>query len=250
MAAAKKPKPKPPRKPEEVWYDVHKHPEGTPGGMGLSPEHHLRNRGWKAHEIHGATSKTIRYHNPKHPDFMIAYGGGSGTKPDHNFRITYVGTNPNIPKVHRAYSVAEAMNKVEELHQMNAGHVVLPMTHGAATGVPGTAPYKPSVAQQPYVNKQNLFVPPVPPKTRRDMTKDDYFPIGDLDTAYPTKPDKESDWEQQPQLNEIKPPVTKVPRPGPRVLRPGVPVAPKPKPRYSKVTAVLEIAERDTWEEA
>lgn len=132
LAAATKTKTPKVRKPEEVWYDVHKHPEGVPGGMGKSPEHHLRNRGWTAHEINGSTSKTIQYHNPKHPDFVISYGGGSSTKPDHNFRVLYMGTNRNIPKVHRAYSVADAMNKVEELHQLQSGMVVQPMTHDSA----------------------------------------------------------------------------------------------------------------------
>src|SRR6478609_1625977 len=75
-ATKRKPAKKKPRKPEEVWYDVHKHPEGTPGGMGKSPEHHLRNRGWSPYEIHGAASKTIQYHNPSFPDFMVSYGGG------------------------------------------------------------------------------------------------------------------------------------------------------------------------------
>lgn len=130
--AAKPTKPKV-RAPEEVWYDVHKHPEGVPGGMGKSPEHHLRGRGWNGHEINeGSGKKTIQYRNQKHPDFVISYGGGTSTKPDHNFRVLYMGTNTNIPKVTRSYSVAEAMNKVEELHQLHNGLVVQPMTHAAA----------------------------------------------------------------------------------------------------------------------
>lgn len=129
-----KPKAKIPkvRAPEEVWYDVHKHPEGVPGGMGKSPEYHLRNRGWTGHEINGAGSKTMQYRNHEHPDFVVSYGGGTPQKPDHNFRVLYMGGNTNIPKVTRAYSVAEAMNKVEELHGLHNGLVVQPMTHGAA----------------------------------------------------------------------------------------------------------------------
>lgn len=132
MAEAKPKAPKV-RAPEEVWYDVHKHPEGVPGGMGRSPEHHLRGRGWSGHEINeGSGKKTIQYRNMKHPDFVISYGGGTSTKPDHNFRVLYMGVNTNVPKVTRAYSVAEAMNKVEELHQLHNGLVVQPMTHDAA----------------------------------------------------------------------------------------------------------------------
>ncbi len=161
-AAAKKPKP--PRKPEEAWYDVHKHPEGVPGGMGKSPEHHLKNRGWKGHEINeGSGKKTIQYRHQDYPNFVISYGGGSGTKPDHNFRILHMGINSNVPKVTRAYSVAEAMNKVEELHGLNNGLVVQPMTYGAAV-------------------------------EWRDMTDHDHHPIGAPDPEFPTKPDAESDW--------------------------------------------------------
>lgn len=123
------------RAPEEVWYDVHKHPAGVPGGMGKSPEHHLRARGWTGHEINeGSGKKTIQYRNLKHPDFVVSYGGGTPQKPDHNFRVLYMGGNTNIPKVTRAYSVAEAMNKVEELHGLHNGLVVQPMTHGASVG--------------------------------------------------------------------------------------------------------------------
>lgn len=124
---------KKPRKPEEVWYDVHKHPEGVPGGMGKSPEYHLRNRGWNGHEINeGSGKKTIQYRNHNFPDFVVSYGGGTSTKPDHNFRVLYMGTNRNIPKVHNTYSVADAMNKVEELHKLQSGLVVQPMIHDSA----------------------------------------------------------------------------------------------------------------------
>lgn len=224
------------RKPEEVWYDVHKHPEGVPGGMGRSPEHHLRGRGWRSHEIHGATNKTIQYHNPKYPDFVISYGGGSGTKPDHNFGITYLGTNTNVPKKHRAYSVAEAMNKVEELHQLQAGHIVLPMTHAAySTRVP-------SVSSQPSVSQQGTYVAPVLPKMRRDMNHDPHdHPIGPPEIDLPTQPDRASDWpkKQKPQVQEIKPPVPKS-KPKP---------AAAPKPTTTK-QQTLKYGVRETWEEA
>lgn len=136
--AKSKLKPKPPRKPEEIWYDVHKHPSGVPGGMGKAPEHHLRNRGWNGHEINeGSGKKTIQYRNHKYPDFVISYGGGTSQKPDHNFRVLYMGTNANVTKIHRAYSVAEAMDKVEELHRLDTGLVVQPMIHGAAVAHTG-----------------------------------------------------------------------------------------------------------------
>jgi hypothetical protein len=163
------------RAPEEVWYDVHKHPEGVPGGMGKSPEHHLRGRGWTSHEINGSTNKTIQYHNHKYPDFVISYGGGSAEKPDHNFRVLYLGTNHHVPKVNRAYSVAEAMNKVEELHQLHNGLVVQPMTHGAAQ----------SQQKQPA----QPVLPSVPPPAKpRDMTKADAYP------QFPDQPEKGRNW--------------------------------------------------------
>jgi hypothetical protein len=223
-ATKKKPKPKPPRKPEEVWYDVHKHPEGVPGGMGKSPEHHLRNRGWTSREIHGATSKTMQYHNPSFPDFVISYGGGTSTKPDHNFRVLYMGTNRNVPKVHHTYSVADAMNKVEELHSMQSGHVVLPMTHGA------------SLATQPNVSENNTFVATPQPKRRRDMNKDDAHPIGPPPTytneRFPTRPDEHSDWVEPKQLQEIPDPPKATPK------------------KQSRVGAVYQRADQESWEEA
>jgi len=191
------------RKPEEVWYDVHKHPAGVPGGMGKAPEHHLRQRGWSGHEINeSAGRKTIQYRNHQYPDFVVSYGGGTSQKPDHNFRVLYLGTNANIPKITRSYSVAEAMNKVEELHQLQSGLVVQPMTHGAA-----------SLATQPNVTRDYTFVAPIPKKRRRDMTKDEFHPIGAPDPEFPTSPDKESDWrEPQKQLQEIPDP----PKPKPK----------------------------------
>lgn len=214
LAATKRKPTKPKvRKPEEVWYDVHKHPDGVPGGMGKAPEHHLRARGWNPHEINeGSGKKTIQYRSHDFPDFVLSYGGGSSQKPDHNFRVLYMGTNRNVPKVTRAYSVAEAMNKVEELHQLHlSGFVVQPMTHGAM-----------SLATQPYVTRDNTFVAPVPKKRRRDMSVDDFHPIGKIEREFPTKPDQESDWTQ---LKEIPDP-------------------PKPKKK-----SALELAEQPTWEE-
>lgn len=194
---ATKTKPKKQRKPEEIWYDIHKHPEGISGGMGKSPEHHLRNRGWRGHEINeSAGRKTIQYRNSDHPDFVISYGGGSSTKPDHNFRVMYMGTNPHIPKVNSVYSVADAMNKVDELHALHNGMVVMPMTHGAGVAPP--------VRTTKQLKEE---VTPGRPKKFQDMTKDDYYPIGDPadlngGRQYPTKPDSEEDWYQ---LKEIEP---------------------------------------------
>lgn len=191
LAATKaKPKPKPPRKPEEVWYDVHKHPEGTPGGMGKSPEHHLRNRGWRGHEVNeGSGKKTIQYRHQDYPNFVISYGGGSGTKPDHNFRILHMGINTNIPKVTRAYSVAEAMNKVEELHGLGHGLVVQPMTHGAAVA-------------QPLGPEDIPDVPKIPDAPQRDMDNADAFP------DFPSKPVNGSGWndKHEYQLHQIPAP--------------------------------------------
>lgn len=208
LAATKAKKPAKPRKPEEVWYDVHKHPEGVPGGMGRAPEHHLRNRGWSPHEINeGSGKKTIQYHNPNFPDFVVSYGGGTGSKPDHNFRVLYMGTNRNIPKVHRAYSVAEAMNKVEELHGLQHGMVVQPLTAVQA-----------SLASQPNVTQNGVFVATPQPKRRKDMNDDDGdHPIGPPKVDFPTRPDEASDWT---------------------------------KPRKSRVAAVMELAMRESWEEA
>lgn len=215
--AKKKPKE---RKPEEVWYDVHKHPAGVPGGMGKSPEHHLRNRGWSGHEINeGSGKKTIQYRNAKHPDFVISYGGAASTKPDHNFRVLYMGGNKNIPKVTRAYSVAEAMNKVEELQQLEGGLVVQPMTHGAA------AQTTPSLKVPPIEEDSTTYGAPWLPEDRRDMTKDLGHPIGYEEPKYPTTPDSQSDWTQ---VQEIKPPK---------------PVKDKPAG-----TKVYGLALRDSWE--
>lgn len=289
--AAAKPK-KTPKKldPEEIWYHVHKHPEGVAGGMGKSPEHHLRNRGWSSHEIHGSSSKTIQYRNHKYPDFVISYGGGSSTKQDHNFRVMYMGANANIAKVHRAYSVAEAMDKVEELHKMSNGLVVQPMIYSSSElnfdGWPfaevnedgqlqcpsckstdlwnrdfrmykhepdlgckcgerlhspdhvtedwersGDAftpdPVKmehwaasptadnPTMAQQPNIALDNTFRAPVMEPTRPDMTEDDYHPIGKPKTEFPTRPDKETDWQNpKPQLKEIPDPPPIKPKKG------------------------------------
>ncbi len=202
MAETKK-KPAKPREPEQVWYDVHKHPAGVPGGMGKSPEHHLRGRGWSGHEINeGSGKKTIQYRNHKYPDFVISYGGGTSTKPDHNFRVMYMGVNANIPKVNNTYSVADAMNKVEELHQLQSGLVVQPMTHGAAT-----APKAKTTTPKPQSNisQQNTFVAPDQPSTVPDMTDDDAYPIGPPKVTFPTKPDPEKDWpeKQKPQLKQI-----------------------------------------------
>lgn len=216
-AATKAKKPKPPPKPEEMWDYVHRHPEGVPGGMGKAPEYHLRNRGWSSHEIHGATNKTIQYHNPSYPDFVISFGGANSTKPDHNFGITYMGTNTNIPKKHRAYSVAEAMNKVEELHQMQAGHVVLPMTHDSAV----TTPLPPSLQR----NQPGTSVPKTPKP--RDMDKADSYP------DFPSKPEGVSDaWNDrhEKQLQEI---------PDPPIDHP---------PRHQVQASLLDWARRESWE--
>lgn len=201
-------KPKPPRKPEERWYDLHKHPEGVAGGMGLSPEHHLRQRGWNGHTINeGSGHRTIQYRNHDHPDFVISYGGGTSQKPDHNFRVLYLGTNRNIPKVHHTYSVAEAMNKVEELAGMESGHTVMPMTAVTAATAPAakTTTPKPSVAQLPAVTQQGTFDAPAKPKQQRDMgTNDNAHPIGPPEIDLPTPP-REVDWhkKQGPQVEEI-----------------------------------------------
>ncbi|HEY6019324.1 MAG TPA: hypothetical protein VIY48_05295 [Candidatus Paceibacterota bacterium] len=205
------------RKPEEVWYDVHKHPEGVPGGMGKSPEHHLRGRGWQGHQINeGSGKKTIQYRNTKHPDFVISYGGGSSTKPDHNFRVLYMGTNANIPKVTRSYSVAEAMNKVEELHDLHNGLVVQPMTYGAAIQPPNMIP--PSRQKQP-----GGVIRPAKP---RDMTEADAYP------DFSEQPEKSRNWwnpEHRYQIHEI----------------------PDPPPFRAKETTktsyVFEIANREDW---
>jgi len=199
QAAAKRKPAKPKvRKPEEVWYDVHKHPSGTPGGMGKSPEHHLRNRGWNGHEINeGSGKKTMQYMNHDFPDFVISFGGGSSTKPDHNFRVLYIGTNSNIPKITRAYSVAEAMNKVEELQKLEGGMIVQPMTHDAAAAVqPSTQkPVKPR-------NPKDVASDGLP-----DMNLDNAFPIGPPPKDFPSTPDKESDWRvpTKPKEPEKKP---------------------------------------------
>jgi len=175
-ATKAKPKPKPPRKPEEVWYDVHKHPEGVPGGMGKSPEHHLRNRGWRGHEINeGSGKKTIQYRHQDYPNFVISYGGGSGTKPDHNFRILHMGINSNVPKVTRAYSVAEAMNTVERLHGLNNGLVVQPMTHDSAVA-------------QPLGPSEIPDVPQIPDAPHRDMDVADNYP------DFPSQPTHTERW--------------------------------------------------------
>lgn len=218
LAAAKKPKPKKPRKPEEVWYDVHKHPEGVPGGMGKSPEHHLKNRGWSGHEINeSAGRKTIQYRNHEHPDFVISYGGGTSQKPDHNFRVLYMGTNTNIPKVTRSYSVAEAMNKVEELHQLQSGLVVQPMIHGAGIG------------SLPNISQHGTFVAPTLVKPRNMNEDDNDHPIGHEPPDFPTRPDQAQDWTKpQVQVKEIK----------------------EPKPAPKKAVSVFQRAEQNTWEEA
>lgn len=229
--AATKPKPKPPRKPEEVWYDVHKHPEGVPGGMGKSPEHHLRGRGWKGHEINeGSGKKTIQYRHHDYPNFVISYGGGSGTKPDHNFRILHMGVNTNIPKVTRAYSVAEAMNKVEELHGLNSGLVVQPMTHDSAVA-PAAKTTQPGQTQQ-WLTPAGVRRP----RNRKDMNNDfaDH-PIGIPDKDFPTSPDKAADW-----VDPIKPP-------NPYSNRAPMDTSVKKK-ETSKISA-LQIAQRVTWED-
>ncbi len=206
MAAAKS-KPKKPRKPEEIWYDIHKHPEGVPGGMGKAPEHHLKARGWMSHEINEASGKkTIQYRSHDFPDFVLSYGGGSGSKPDHNFRVLYLGTNRNVPKVTRSYSVAEAMNKVEELHALQSGHVVVPMVHDASS----PTAVVPSIAGQDQITRNKTFVAPQQKKRRQDMSVDDFYPIGkprkDVQNPFPTRPDEESDWvEPKMQVQEIKP---------------------------------------------
>ena len=190
-----------PRKPEEVWYDVHKHPEGTPGGMGKSPEHHLRNRGWNGHQINeGSGKRTMQYRNHKHPDFVISYGGGSPTKPDHNFRVLYMGTNKNVPKVTRAFSVAEAMNKVEELQQLEGGLIVQPVTHESA------ATTTPSLKVPPREQDSTVYGKPWQPEQRKDMSRADEYPIGIKEPAYPTKPpSEEKDWTQVQEIKPVKP---------------------------------------------
>lgn len=293
------------RAPEEVWYDVHKHPEGVPGGMGKSPEYHLRNRGWTGHEINGAGSKTIQYRNHEHPDFVVSYGGGTPQKPDHNFRVLYMGGNKNIPRVTRAYSVAEAMNKVEELHGLHNGLIVQPMTHGAAllqSRLPDdehglrffedtdiSPPDSTWIAQPMFKIKNDnssvgrdveTYQGPIDtcetcylrhgddtatrkhhedddyainhpfkpfgnlgrfsayetPASWQDMTDDDMHPIGPPKIEFPTKPDREHDWQkkQKPQLKEI-------------------PDSPAPKPfaasKYARVVFALQLAEQETWEE-
>lgn len=220
MAAKPAAKPKPPRKPEEVWYDVHKHTEGVPGGMGKSPEYHLRNRGWNGHEINeGSGKKTIQYRNHDHPDFVISYGGGTSTKPDHNFRVLYMGGNTNVPKVTRAYSVAEAMNRVEELHGLHNGLVVQPMTHAAAQ-----APAQPKQPALPVVPK---------PAQPRDMTNADSYP------QFPDQPEKGRAW-WNPTHDQLK----EIPDP-PKVTPPKTVAA---CVVCSKVAA-LQRAKQETWEE-
>lgn len=238
-AAAKKPKPKKPREPDEVWYDVHKHPEGVPGGMGKSPEYHLRNRGWNGHEINeGSGKKTIQYRNQGHPDFVISYGGGTAQKPDHNFRVLYMGTNANIPKVTRAYSVAEAMNKVDELHQLHNNLVVQPMTHGAAETPP-------SQQKQPAPP-----LPSVPPQAKpRDMTQADSYP------QFPNRPQGVSEaWNDRhdKQLQEIPKPPEPKPAPPPP-LAPSSNSSNKNSLKYSGLTGLIAAfwkAEQENWEEA
>jgi hypothetical protein len=219
-ATKAKPKPKPPRKPEEVWYDVHKHPDGVPGGMGKSPEHHLRNRGWNGHEINeGSGKKTIQYRNHQFPDFVISYGGGSGTKPDHNFRILYMGTNRNIPKVTRSYSVAEAMNKVEELQKLESGHVVQPMIYDSAVSPVPVVPKPPSV---PGVPK---------PAKPRDMNDADSYP------EFPNRPQGVSEsWNDrhEKQLQEIPDPPA---------------FGPEARARAQRAASILEMAQQDSWEQ-
>ena len=217
VAAAKaKPKPKKPRKPEEVWYDVHKHPEGVPGGMGKSPEYHLRNRGWQGHAINSATGKTMQYMHPDHPDFVISFGGGSSTKPDHNFRIMYMGDNKNIPKETLAYQPSEAMNKVEELSKIQPGHIVVPMTHDSAV----TTPLPPSLQR----NQPGTKVPKTPKP--RDMDEADSYP------DFPSKPEGVSEsWNDRhdKQLKEI----------------PDPPIDHPPK----RVASILDMAKLDSWEQ-
>lgn len=237
-SAAAKPKPKKPREPEEVWRDVHKHPEGVPGGMGKSPEHHLRGRGWQGHQINeGSGKKTIQYRNQGHPDFVISYGGGTSQKPDHNFRVLYMGGNTNIPKVTRAYSVAEAMNKVEELHQLHNGLVVQPMTHGAA-------------AAQTPPSQQKPVLPVTPkPAPHRDMTQADSFP------RFPDRPQGVSEaWNDrhEKQLKEIPDPPEFKPTPPPP-LAPTSTTKSQTKIKYAGLTGLvlaLHRAEQETWEEA
>ncbi len=226
ITAAAKAKPKAPRKPEEVWYDVHKHPAGVPGGMGLSPEHHLRGRGWSGYEINeGSGKKTIQYRNQKFPDFVVSYGGGTATKPDHNFRVLYMGVNTNIPKVHNTYSVAEAMNKVEELHKLNNGLVVQPMIHDSAVA--------PSQQKQPGMVK----VPK--PAEPRDMTKADAYP------QFPSQPEHERTWTNRaPQLKEIPdPPPVRAPKPGPTKAYSRAPEGP-----LARAFAAFRMAQQDNWE--
>lgn len=194
-------KPKPPRKPEEVWYDVHKHPEGVPGGMGKSPEYHLRNRGWVGHEINeGSGKKTIQYRNHSYPDFVISYGGGTSTKPDHNFRVLYMGTNRNIPKVHNAYSVADAMNKVEELNKLQSGLVVQPMTAHQAGARP---PY--TMSNPPPDREPRQFVAPNAPD-KPPITAPGYQ-IGKPRAQFPkgtgTDEDETAEPNPGPQLKQI-----------------------------------------------
>lgn len=217
---------KPPRKPEEVWYDVHKHPAGVPGGMGKSPEHHLRGRGWSGHEINeGSGKKTIQYRNHDHPDFVISYGGGTPQKPDHNFRVLYMGTNTNIPKVTRSYSVAEAMNKVEELHHLHNGLVVQPMIHDSATA--------PSQQKQPGMVK----VPK--PAEHRDMTEADAYP------QFPSQPEHERTWTNRaPQLKEIPdPPPVRAPKPGPTKYASQGPEGP-----LQIAFSIFRLANAEDWE--
>jgi hypothetical protein len=217
-ATTPKKKPAKPRKPEEVWYDVHKHPEGVPGGMGKSPEYHLRNRGWQGHEIHSATGKTMQYMHPDYPDFTISFGGATGTKPDHNFTILYMGTNKNIPKKTRAYQPSEAMNKVEQLSKMQPGHVIVPMTHDSAAA---TTPVPPSLQR----NQPGTRVPKAPKP--RDMDEADSYP------EFPDRPQGVSEsWNDrhEKQLQEI---------PDPPLDHP-----------VKRQASLLSIARRDSWEDS
>lgn len=289
MAATKTTKPKPPRKPEERWYDLHKHPEGVPGGMGLSPEHHLRNRGWTGHTINeSAGRKTVQYRNQDHPDFVISYGGGTSQKPDHNFRVLYMGTNTNIPKVHHTYSVADAMNKVEELHQMQDGYTVQPLT---AVQAGSRAPYTMD-NPPPDRNAQQFVAPNAPKKT--PVTAPTYQ-IGKPRAQYPrgtaTDEDRTTEPNPAPQVKQIPdaphptqtPPKIKSPKAasanGPAALgraeyerrqriarqahndrelsiiarRYGMDIKPEEVASYRglrSIVAALQRAERETWEEA
>jgi len=238
-------KPAKPRDGKTIWYDLHKHPDGVPGGMGKSPEHHLRQRGWNGHEINEGTGrKTIQYRNQDRPDFVISYGGGTSQKPDHNFRVLYMGTNSNIPKVHHTYSVAEAMNKVEELHGMQAGHTVMPMTAVTAA----TAPAEKTTTPKPSDLGSN----------------DTAFPIGPPKVTFPTQPDREKDWakKNQGQVKEIpdapaptQEGATKYGRANElaRIAeRLGMNIGLEEMADYeglSSVVAALQRAERDAWEE-